>query len=199
MADNRAGRDKQAQDADRRQRERELAEELVRGGEPEPPVPEEEVAAVEGELAALSFPATGADIVATVGEHTVESNEGRYPIEALLPETSVETFASPEEVRARIERPTVATAMKRVMEAIDTLRYAELSQSQRTAYEKTFRALKAIDADDDDEGIDAIAEWIVERIHDKQKLPGSRDVRREAAKYCRRNGYTVRDDDWLGV
>lgn len=59
---------------------------------------------------------------------------------------------------------------------------------QRDAYVKTFAELEAIDADDDDEGIRAIADWIVERIREKETLPGSRDVRREAAKFCRSNG-----------
>ncbi|WP_255679363.1 hypothetical protein [Haladaptatus salinisoli] len=38
MADNKSGRDKQADDAERCQRERSIAEELERGDETEPPV-----------------------------------------------------------------------------------------------------------------------------------------------------------------
>lgn len=199
MADNKNGREKKAQDADRRQRERELAEELARGNEPEPPVDAAELVDIELELESLTFPATGSDIVAAVGDRVIESTEGRDAVEALVPETDVETFGSPTAVRTRIQRPTIAAAMKRVLEAAGRLPNSELSRSQRDAYEKTFRELEAIDADDDDEGIQAVTDWIVERIQDKESLPGSRDVRRQAAKYCRTNGYQVRDDEWLGV
>lgn len=199
MPDNKNGREKKAQDAHRRQRERELAEELARGNEPEPPVDVAELVDIELELESLTFPATGSDIVAAVGDRVIESTEGRYAVEALVPETDVETFGSPTAVRTRIQRPTIAAAMKRVLEAAGRLPNSELSRSQRDAYEKTFRELKAIDADDDDEGIQAVTDWIVERIQDKESLPGSRDVRRQAAKYCRTNGYQVRDDEWLGV
>jgi hypothetical protein len=89
--------------------------------------------------------------------------------------------------------------MKRDIEASETVPNKEVGRSQREAYEKTFRSLKAIDADDDDEGITVMTDWIVERIREKERIPGSRDVRREAAKFCRSNGYTVRNDEWLGV
>jgi len=89
--------------------------------------------------------------------------------------------------------------MKRVVEAADEHQSASFGTSQRDGYERTFWELKAIDADDDDEGIQVIADWIVERIHEKETLPASRDVRRQAAKFCRSNGYSVRNDDWLGI
>lgn len=199
MADNKSGREKQARDADRRQRERDLAAELARGNEPEPPVDVAGLVDIELELESLTFPATGSDIVTAVGDRVIESAEGTYAVKALIAETDVETFESPTAVRTRIQRPTIAAAMKRIGEAAASLANSELSGSQRDAYEETFRVLKAIDADDDDEGIRNIADWIVERIQDKETLPGSRDVRRQAAKYCRANGYQVRDDEWLGV
>lgn len=199
MADDKRGRDKQAHDEERRQQERELATELERGGEIEPPVDSEALADFETKLEALTFPATGTEVVAAIGDREIESVEGRYQVEELVPETDEETYDSPDAVRVHIERPTVAAAMKRVVEASETLRNTEFSWTQRKAYEKTFQELKAIDADDDDEGIQAIREWIVERIRDKERLPTSRAVRREAAKFCRANGYQVRNDEWLGI
>ncbi|MFB6188134.1 MAG: hypothetical protein ABEI86_14890 [Halobacteriaceae archaeon] len=89
--------------------------------------------------------------------------------------------------------------MKRIVEASKTLRTTEFGWTQRKAYEKTFQALKAIDADDNDEAIEVITEWIIERIHEKEQLPSSRSVRHEAAKFCRENGYQIRVDDWLGI
>lgn len=197
MADDKNGREKQAHDVDRRQRERDVATELERGDETEPPVDSTELA--DSELESLEFPATGTDVVAAIGDREVESDDGSYTVEELVPKTDAETFDSPSAVRVRVQRPTVAAAMKRVVEASETLPNTEVGESQREAYEKTFRELKAIDADDDDEGIQAISDWIVERIRDKEKLPGSRAVRRQAAKFCRANGYEIRNDEWLGI
>ncbi len=199
MADDKSGREKQAANAERRQRKREIEMELERGDEPEPEIDPSELAYFETELESVSFPATGADIVDALGEAEIESDEGTYEIRALLPETDVETFETPKDVRVRIQRPTVAEAMKRVVEAIGSLSNVDYGTSQRNAYERTFLALRAIDADDDDEGIEVIREWIVERINEDGQLPSSRDVRREAAKFCRANGYEVRNDEWIGV
>lgn len=55
-----------------------------------------------------------------------------------------------------------------------------------------------IDAVDDDEGIQAISDWIVKRIRDEETLP-TRAVHREAAKFYRTNGYQVRNGEWLGI
>ncbi|NHN43378.1 hypothetical protein G9C85_17310 [Halorubellus sp. JP-L1] len=199
MADDKQGREKQADDADRRQRERAIRTALERVDEPEPPVDPAELAGFEVELESVEFPATGSDVVAAVGDREIESADGTYTVEELVPDADVETFDSPEAVRERVQRPTVAGAMKRVVEAAKTLPNQEFPNSQREGYERTFRALEDVDADDDDEGIRTIADWIVERIDEKEKLPGSRDVRREAAKFTRRNGYPVRNDEWLGV
>jgi hypothetical protein len=199
MADDKSGRDKQADDAERRQREREIATELERGDEREPPVGAAELADLEAALEELTFPATGAEIVAAIGRREIESVEGSYRIEELVPETDEETFDSPAAVRVQVQRPTVAAGMKRIVEASRTLRSTDFGWTQRKAYEKTLDELEAIDAADDDEGVRAISDWIVERIRDEETLPTSRAVRREAAKFCRTNGYEVRNDEWLGI
>lgn len=199
MADNKSGRDKQAHDADRRQRERAIIEELERGDEPEPPVDTSELAYFEAELASVVFPVTGAELVDAVGHHEIKSAEGSYTVDELVAETETETFDSPSDVRAQIQRPTVAAAMKRALEASKTLPNTQLSGTQYDAYMKTFRELKAIDADDDDEGIQLLSDWIVQQIHENEKLPGSRGLRRKAAAFCREQGYEIRNDEWLGV
>jgi len=199
MADDKNGREKQARDANRRQREREINTELARGDEPEPPVETAELDDFESELESLEFPMTGTEIVAVVGDREIESDDGSYTIAQLVPETDEEMFDSPDAIRVQVQRPTVAAAMKRVIEASKTLQNTEFPWSQRKAYEMTFQELEAIDADDNDEGILAISDWIVKRIRDKETLPGSRDVRRQAAKFCRTNGYQIRNDEWLGI
>lgn len=147
----------------------------------------------------LTFPATGIDVVAATGDHRIESVEGSYRIEELVPDTDGETFDSPAAVRVQVRRPVVAAAMKRIVEASETLPNTEFSWTQRKAYEMTPQELEAIDADDDDEGVRVIGDWIVERIRGEERLPTSRAVRREAAKFCRANGYQVRNDEWLGI
>jgi hypothetical protein len=195
MADDKKGRDKQAQDADRRQREREIATELERGDEGEP-VATTTLADVEAELEALSFPTTGTKVVAEIGEQAIESATESYRIEALIPETDTETFDSPAAVSVQVQRPAVAAAMKRVVEASASRPDTEFSWAQRKAYEYT---LEELDSIGDDEGVLTVSNWIVDRIHERGTLPSSEAVRREAVAFCRANGYQIRDDEWLGI
>lgn len=199
MADDKQGRDEQADNADRRQRERDLRTELERRNEAEPPVDDTDLEELEADLREVSFPATGADILEAVGERRVNAGQETYAIEDLLPETDAETFEAPEVVRTRIERPTIASAMKRIVEASRTIPNVEFSGGQRDAYEKTLRALQAVDTLDDDEGVRTITDWIVAQIDQKGELPGSRAVRRRGAKISRASGYVIRNDEWLGV
>ncbi|MFC7071066.1 hypothetical protein [Halobaculum lipolyticum] len=199
MADDKQGRDKQALDAENRRLQREIETELERGDEPEPPVEADALEEIEAALETVAFPATGAEVLAAVGDREVVAADGTYTVEELIPRTDRETFASPAAVGVHVRRPTVAAAMKRIVEAADALQNATLEGSQWEGYERTLRELKAIDAADDDEGIRAIADWVVEEIRENRALPGSRAVRREAAKFCRANGYEVRNDEWLGV
>lgn len=199
MPDDRSGRDKKARDRDDRQRERAVLEELERGDESEPPVDEAVLDALDAEFDGLAYPVTGAEVVEAVGDVTVDSDAGVYTVAELVPETADVQFDSPAALRARVARPTVAAAMKQVLEAVATIPNETLSGSQRTAFERTFRELIAVTPDDDDEGVAVMTDWIVDRIRDAGNVPGSRDVRRQAAKYCRENGYKVRNDEWLGV
>jgi hypothetical protein len=199
MADDKEGREAQARSAERRQREREMAAELERGDEAEPPVEPAALVDFEQALETLTYPVTGAEVVDELGDHEIDAADGTYAVAELLPEAEVETFDSPAAVRTRVQRPTVAATMKRIVEAIDALPSVDFGRSQRDAYEKTLDELASIGADDDDEGVRVIGDWIAERIHEKESPPGSRAVRREAAKFCRANGYQVRNDEWLGI
>lgn len=199
MPDDKRGREKQARDAQNRQHQRDIVNALRRGDEPEPPIQTEELDEIEQELDSLSFPATGREVVESIGDRPIKSIDRSLTIENLLPETRRETFETPAAVRERLERPSIAVAMKRILEASDRLPGDKLQAAQWDTYERTFQELQAIDAVDEDEGIQVVSDWIVERIKDKGKLPGSRDVRRRAATYCRANGYEVRNDEWLGV
>lgn len=198
MADDKQGRDKQAHDAADRRWERDIAQELERMDETEPPVNDADLD-FRGTLETIEFPATAREVLEAVGDRQVQSGERTHTVAELVPNTDSVTYESPDVVTTRVRRPTVAAAMKRVLEASRSIPEGKLGGSQWEAYEKTFRALAAIDAADDDEPVEAVADWIIEQISDDEQLPGSRAVRREAARYCRENGYEIRTDEWLGI
>ena len=199
MADDKDGREKQAADEDRRQRERDVEAELERGDEPEPPLDPDDVDEFEAALEPLTFPATGREIVAAVGTHELASEARVYAAADLLPDADIEAFDAPETVRERVRQPAVAAAMKRVVEAAADLPNEEFGRSQHEAFERTFRALSDVDELDDEAGVRAVADWVVDRMAETESVPGSRDLRRQGARYARENGYEVRDDEWLGV
>ena len=199
MADDKSGREKQAADEDRRQREREIATELERSDEAEPPIDTAALGEFEETLEPLTFPATGRELVAAVGDREIAAADDTYAVADLLPDADIETFDAPTTVSRRIRRPAVATAMKRVVEAAAALPDVEFGRSQHEAFERTFQSLSDINEVDDEEPVRTIADWVVDRIHERETVPGSRDVRRRAAKHCRKNGHEIRNDEWLGV
>lgn len=121
----------------------------------------------------------------------MESDDESYTVEGLVPAIDSETFDSSSAIRTRVQRPTIAAAMKRVLEAAEMLPNTDLQGSQH-AYEKTFQELKAINTDDDDEGTLSVTDWIVERIREDETRPESRAVRRQAATFCRRTATRFR-------
>jgi hypothetical protein len=199
MADDKDGRDKQAQDAERRQRERELETALERGDESAPPMTTVATEAIDSELEGLSYPATGRDVVAAIGNREIEVAEDTARIGELLADTAAESFEAPDSIRSRVRYPGVARAMKRIVESAGRFQHDTLRGSQREAYEKTLQALADVDALDDDEVVEEIVDWIVERVGETGSFPGSREIRRQAARTCRAKGYTISNNDWLGV
>ncbi|AGN02257.1 hypothetical protein L593_11570 [Salinarchaeum sp. Harcht-Bsk1] len=198
MADDKRGREAQARQADRRQRDRELREALARADEPEPPEPEPFVEAdLDEEIKTADYPMTERELVAAHGTRTVETSSGEEPLENVLLPTPG-TYTSPRSVERRIGRPTVASAMRRI-DAASKAAGVERMESRRSAYEHTLHELAEIDADDDDEGIEVVTDWIVEQVEETGSLPSSRRVRHRAATFCRSNGYPVPVDSWLGA
>jgi hypothetical protein len=196
MADNKRSRDKQAHDESKRQQRREMITELERMDETEPPVEESDLSDLTEKLGAVAFPATGAELVSEVSEFPVDEE---YLAADLIPETENDRYETPGAVTTQLQRPTVASAMKTITEASETVSGIEFGRSQWDAYQKTIRALAALDADDDDETVTMTTEWVVDQIETKTKLPGSRAVRRQAAEFCRAEGYEISNNDWLGV
>lgn len=199
MADDKQGREKQARDATRRQQRRDIETDLERMDEPEPPIEDEELYLFEERIEPLRFPATGKAVVEAAGEHELTTEEDTYTVRELIPESERHQYESRQAVRAQVQRPTVAGAMKRIVEASDQLEEVSQRKTRQNAYEKTLRALKTIEADDEDEGIRVVTDWILEQINEDGHLPSSREVRQRAAEFCRDNDIPISDNDWLGA
>lgn len=94
----------------------------------------------------------------------------------------------------------IDAALRRIADAESAAgRRDDDREAQYEAYEKTLQALEDVTPEDDDEGITVVTEWIIERMRSTGERPSSRAVRRRAREFCRKNGYEVGDDDWLGA
>lgn len=193
MGDTREGRDKQGLDRERRDIERAVREELSRWAEAEPPD------GVEAALRDVSYPADTETVADAVAGHEVATEGDAVPAAEVVRRSEHGPFRSPEEARLVLERPSVAAAMRRIEAASSRWDHREAFRERREAYEKTLRALEAIEGDDENEGVTVVAAWIVGGLRENDSLPASRRVRKRAAAFCRENGYEVRDDSWLGA
>ncbi|MCU4740572.1 DUF5789 family protein [Natronoglomus mannanivorans] len=116
MADDKKGRNKQADDEERRQRKRELEEARERGDEAEPepdpdpdelePVhddPGERLGELDEALEEQEYPTTTEDLIEAHGDREVESQEGWKSVDDVLAPVDDETYDSADEVRSRIQ------------------------------------------------------------------------------------------------
>ena len=102
MADDKRGRDKQAHDADRRQRKWELEQERRRGDEQSPGW---QLGDLDGDLESLDYPATTADVVDAFGDRRVEIQRGWSTVEETFePVDGDERYDSADDVRSRLLR-----------------------------------------------------------------------------------------------
>lgn len=200
MADDKDGRENQAANAERRQREREIEEAVERADEPEPPIEErdEALGELDHELETHDYPVKGRDLIEAHGDSEVESEGERTTVAETLANVEDETIETAAEAKTRIVRPTVAHALDRIEAASRAMRDGQSLGDRRTAYAKTLHALKSIDADDEDEGIEVVTDWIVDQIEEEGERPKSKVVRKRAAEFARENGYEIRNDEWLG-
>ncbi len=104
MADTKRGREKQAANRERRQRERELTEELQRWEEEEPQPADLDIA-LEGlvdEIETHEYPVSTSELVAEYGDHEVFTLDGWEPLEELLAESEDKTHHEPADVRKQV-------------------------------------------------------------------------------------------------
>jgi len=123
-------------------------------------------------------PATGAEIIAAIGDRDIGPSAERYTVEQLVPETDKVQFDSPDRVRV----PDTATHGRHGHEAD---RGGQRDAAERGArwiatrrLREDLRRTRAVSPDDDDESIGVVRDWVVDRIRDKEKLPTSRQIRR---------------------
>lgn len=104
MGDTKKGREKQANDEERRQRERELTEALERGDEPRPEGEDDgELGGLDRALEDHEYPTTAADVITAHGDREIETQDGRESLEAVLePVDDDERYDSPDDVRSRV-------------------------------------------------------------------------------------------------
>ncbi|WP_049929030.1 DUF5789 family protein [Halopiger goleimassiliensis] len=105
MADTKKGRDKQADDEERRQRERELQEAIDRTDEAEPERDDtgEELGGLDEALETHEYPTTTEELVTAYGDREVETQGGWESIDDVLAPIDDETYDSADEVRNRIQ------------------------------------------------------------------------------------------------
>lgn len=105
MADDKNDRDEQADNAERRQRERELAEARARGDEAEPVHDDtgERLGGLDDALEAHDYPATTDELVEAYGDREVETQGGSESVADVLARADDETFDSADDVRDRIQ------------------------------------------------------------------------------------------------
>lgn len=105
MADDKAGRDKQAHDEERRQRKRELAESRDRGDEAKPMLddPGRRLGDLDDALEAHEYPTTTHELIEACGDYEVESRGGWRSVAELLTPTDQVTYDSADDVRHRIQ------------------------------------------------------------------------------------------------
>lgn len=94
---------------------------------------------------------------------------------------------------------SVESAMRRIREVDTSLAEPDDKEQQHEMYRKTLRALEDIAADDEDEGITVMTNWIIEQMEQTGERPSSKAVRRRAREFCQNNDYEIPDDSWLGA
>lgn len=104
MADDKQGRDKQADDQIRRQGERDLKEARSRADEPEPVQndPTGQLGDLDEALADHDYPTTTDELVEAYGDYEVETRDGLESLEDVLSSTDDRTYDSADDVRARL-------------------------------------------------------------------------------------------------
>lgn len=104
MADNKRSRNKQADDTERRQRERELAEARDRADEAEPIQDSfgEQLGDLDEALETHEYPVTTEELSERHGAFEVETQDGWQSLDEVLDSTDNQVYVSADDVRSRV-------------------------------------------------------------------------------------------------
>lgn len=104
MADDKQGRDEQADHEKRRQQERMQEEARTRADEAEPVSddPSEQLGDLDEALENLDYPTTTDELVETYGDYKIETQGGEESLDEVLASTDNQTYDSANDVRSRL-------------------------------------------------------------------------------------------------
>mgnify|MGYP006934454546 FL=1 len=104
MADDKQGRDEQADREEKRQREREVEETQTRSDEEEPMRvdPGEELGDLDKALKSHDYPVTTNELTEAYGDYEVETSSGKKSLEGVFSTTDDQVYDSVDEVRRDI-------------------------------------------------------------------------------------------------
>ena len=105
MADDKQGRDEQADNEGRRQREREMEEARNRADEAEPirDEPGLQLGDLDEALETKDYPATTNELVEAYGDYEIQTQAGEASLEDVFAQTDNQTYDSADDVRSRIQ------------------------------------------------------------------------------------------------
>jgi hypothetical protein len=172
--------------------ERAPREELARSHETEPP------RELDDALEELECPAPAERVVGTAGEYEVQTDDDAIPVAEVVERSSCGRYESADDARMKLRRPSVAASLRRLEAVSQETGLREEFRERRDACERTPRA----------RGRRGRRRGRGHRRRDgvgrrgdagQRGGPKLRRARKRAAKFCRNNGYEVREDDWLGA
>ena len=104
MADDKQGRDEQADREEGRQREREVEEARTRGDEKEPlgDDPSEQLGDLDEALESHDYPVTTNELVEAYGDYELETQGGNKSLRDVLSSTDDQIYDSADDVRRRV-------------------------------------------------------------------------------------------------
>ncbi len=104
MADDKQGREEQADNEEKRQRKRMQEEAQTRADEPEPvhEEPDDHLGELDDALESHDYPADTEELVETYGDYEVETRDGSESLEDVLDESEGRTYESADDARSRI-------------------------------------------------------------------------------------------------
>ncbi|CQH61974.1 uncharacterized protein HHUB_3605 [Halobacterium hubeiense] len=104
MADDKQGRNDQADNEEDRQQQRMQAEARTRADEkePVPDEPDDQLGDLGDAIDSHDYPAKTGELVEAYGDYDVETQDGVAPFDAVLDESDDRTYDSSDDLRARI-------------------------------------------------------------------------------------------------